>query len=179
MNAPWRLMTEADLDAVLAIAAVVHPDYPEERSVFAERLALFPAGCLIAERDGRPVGYAVLHPGRVGWPPPLDTPLGSLPADADCLYLHDVALLPETRGLGLGLSALHEAHAIAARAGFATLALTSTPPARGFWDRAGFTPYRGGGEALQAKLASYGGGMTYMTAPVTRAPAEGQPQPAA
>lgn len=165
-SALWRAMTAADLDRVLAIADIVHPAYPEERSVFEERLALYPAGCRVAERGGEAIGYGVMHPGRLGVPPPLDTPLGSLPADADCLYLHDIALLPESRGTGLGAAVLGYAHGLAAREGWRWLALTSTPGARSYWDRAGFTPYADGGPALEAKLASYGGGMSYMTAPV-------------
>ena len=158
----WRAMEPADLDRVMAIAEVVHPDYPEERAVFEERLALFPEGCLMALADGASVGYAVMHPGRLGAPPPLDSPLGGLPEGADCLYLHDVALLPAARGLGLGVSAMERMEEIAGRRGFCWLALTSTPKARAFWDRNGFVPYDGG-PALAAKLASYGGGMAYMT----------------
>ncbi len=166
MSVRWRAMTAADLDAVLAVADVVHPDYPEERAVFAERLALFPDGCRLADRDGRVLGYGVIHPGRLGAPPPLDAPLGRLPPQADCLYLHDIALLPDTRGLGLGGAVLAYAHALAAAQGYGWLALTSTPGARGYWDRAGFTPYADGGPALAAKLASYGEGMAYMVTPV-------------
>lgn len=164
MRAGWRAMEAADLDRVMDIAAVVHPDYPEERTVFAERLALFPDGCLMALADDATVGYAVMHPGTLGAPPPLDSPLGALPESPDCLYLHDVALLPAARGLGLGVSALERMEALAERRGFAWLALTSTPKARAFWDRNGFAPFEaGGGAALAAKLASYGGGMAYMT----------------
>lgn len=158
----WRAMEPADLDRVMAIAEVVHPDYPEERAVFEERLALFPEGCLMALADGASVGYAVMHPGRLGAPPPLDSPLGGLPEGADCLYLHDVALLPAARGLGLGVSVMERMEEIAGRHGFGWLALTSTPKARAFWDRNGFVPHDGG-PALAAKLASYGGGMAYMT----------------
>ncbi|NUA98501.1 GNAT family N-acetyltransferase [Azospirillum melinis] len=165
-SALWRAMTAADLDRILAIADIVHPAYPEERSVFEERLALYPAGCRVAERDGEAIGYGVMHPGRLGVPPPLDTPLGSLPADADCLYLHDIALLPESRGTGLGSAVLNYAHGLAKREGWRWLALTSTPGARSYWERVGFTPYAEGGPALEVKLASYGGGMSYMTAPV-------------
>ncbi|CAO3420156.1 GNAT family N-acetyltransferase [Azospirillum doebereinerae] len=168
MSVSWRAMTGADLDAVLAVADVVHPDYPEDRAVFAERLALFPEGCRLAERDGRALGYGVMHPGVLGVPPPLDAPLGALPAAADCLYLHDIALLPDTRGLGLGAAVLGYAHALAARQGYRVLALTSTPGALGYWARSGFAPYAEIGPALAAKLASYGAGMSYMTAPVAR-----------
>ncbi|QCO14162.1 GNAT family N-acetyltransferase [Azospirillum brasilense] len=170
MKAGWRAMETADLDRVMAIAEVVHPDYPEDRAVFAERLALYPEGCAMAEVHGAEaagscIGYVVTHPGRLGVPPPLDSPLGALPEAPDCLYLHDVALLPEARGLGLGVAALERMNALAARQGFRWLALTSTPGARAFWDAQGFLPHDGG-DGLAAKLASYGGGMTYMTRPV-------------
>ncbi|WP_247889745.1 GNAT family N-acetyltransferase [Azospirillum brasilense] len=165
MNAGWRAMEPADLERVLDIAEVVHPDYPEDRAVFAERLALYPDGCAMAEADGLGIGYIVMHPGRLGVPPPLDSPLGALPEAPDCLYLHDVALLPAARGLRLGVAALERMNALAARQGFRWLALTSTPGARAFWDAQGFRPHDGGA-GLAAKLASYGGGMTYMTKPV-------------
>ena len=165
-SAVWRAMTAADLSRILAIADVVHPAYPEDRSVFEERLSLYPAGCRVAESGGEAIGYGVMHPGRLGVPPPLDTPLGHLPADADCLYLHDIALLAESRGTGLGAAVLEYAHRLATREGWQWLALTSTPAARSYWDRVGFTPYAQGGPALESKLASYGGGMSYMTAPV-------------
>ena len=64
------------------------------------------------------LGYAVSHPGRLGRPPALDSRLGELPSDADCLYLHDVALLPEARGLGLGESLVDLLRALAIRSGF-------------------------------------------------------------
>ena len=166
MNGRWRAMEVEDLDRVMAIAEVVHPDYPEDRAVFAERLALYPDGCAMAEADGACIGYIVIHPGRLGVPPPLDSPLGTLPEAPDCLYLHDVALLPAARGLGLGVAALERMDALAARQGFRWLALTSTPGARAFWDAQGFLP-QDGGPGLAAKLESYGGGMTYMTKPVT------------
>lgn len=170
MNAGWRAMEATDLDRVMAIAEIVHPDYPEDRAVFAERLALYPDGCAMAEAFGAEaagpcIGYIVMHPGRLGVPPPLDSPLGALPEVSDCLYLHDVALLPAARGLGLGVAALERMNALAARRGFRWLALTSTPGARAFWDAQGFLPHDGGA-GLAAKLASYGGGMTYMTKPV-------------
>lgn len=166
MSASWRAMGVADLDSVLAIAEVVHPDYPEDRAVFAERLALFPDGCRIAVRGNSVVGYAVMHPDQLGAPVPLDSLLGSLPEAADCLYLHDVALLPAAQRTGLGTAALDRAHALAAARGIARLALTATPSARGYWERLGFSPSDAGGEKLAARLASYGEGLVYMTAPV-------------
>lgn len=154
----WRAATPEDLPAVGRVAAAVHPDYPEDDAVFAERLALFPDGCRVAVRAGRIVGYAFFHPGVVGSPPPLNTLLGALPAAADCLYIHDVALTADARGAGLGAALLEIAAAVAAARGLPTLALTATPAAAGYWRGAGFADRSAASEAL----AAYGDGMAYM-----------------
>lgn len=158
---PWRAMTPADLPAVQAVAEIVHPLYPESPEVAAERLALYPAGCLVAERDGQLLGYAVSHPGLLGRPPALDTLLGRLPDRPDCLYLHDIALLPAARGLGLGASLVARLLALAKAEGFRLLALTAVNNSAGYWQRQGFVPYQGDA-ALAAKLASYGEDALYL-----------------
>lgn len=164
MTAVWRPMDVGDVPAVERIAAMVHADYPEATAVFAERLSLFPAGCRIAASAGEVLGYAIMHPGLLGEPPPLDTLLGGLPPCADCLYMHDVALVPAARGTGLGEAAVVIARAVAVAAGLPVLALTATPPAHGYWRRLGFADWPAD-PALEARLAIYGPGMTYMTAP--------------
>jgi GNAT superfamily N-acetyltransferase len=159
-------MTAADLESVGRIADVVHPLYPESEEVPAERLSLFPAGCLIArDARGEVLGYAVSHPGRLGRPPALDSRLGQIPADADCLYLHDVALLPEARGLGLGLSLMDLLRALAARSGLKVLALTAVNRSTSYWRSRGFSDYSGD-EVLAAKLSSYGEDAVYMISEV-------------
>jgi len=158
----WRLMGIGDLDAVLAIADRIHLDYPERREVFAERLALHPSGCRVAEAGGDLVGYGVTHPWRSMRPPELDASLGGIPADADVYYLHDIALLPRARGMRLGAAALVWAEAEARALDLSTLALTSTPLALSYWTARGFEP-TAPDAALAAHLATYGPGMTHMT----------------
>jgi GNAT superfamily N-acetyltransferase len=166
MTGRWRPMVVADLPVVERVAEVVHPGYPESGAVPAERLSLFPAGCLIAENgQGAVLGYAVSHPGQLGRPPALDSLLGRISPDADCLYLHDVALLPEARGLGLGESLVDLLRALAARSGFPLLALTAVNRSTPYWRRRGFSDYSGDG-MLAAKLASYGGDAVYMISEV-------------
>ena len=157
----WRDMMAEDLDAVEAIAALVHPRYPESADVPRERLALFPAGCLLAEADSRPAGYVIAHPWRLGTAPALDSLLGSLPAAPDCLYLHALALLPSARGDRAGAAAVARLRAVAAVHGLARIALVAVNESAGFWRRLGFratTP----GPDLMAALASYDADATYL-----------------
>src|SRR5450830_264049 len=47
----WRPMQISDLRGVLAVADEVHPAFPEDATVFEERLRLYPAGCLVFSQD--------------------------------------------------------------------------------------------------------------------------------
>ena len=93
----WRRMAPADLPAVMAIAAVVHPDYPEDEPVFAERLRLAPEGChVLAGEGGALQGYLVSHPWPAGAVPALNSLLGAIPPGTVNWYIHDLALLPSS-----------------------------------------------------------------------------------
>nr|WP_120007368.1 GNAT family N-acetyltransferase [Pseudoroseomonas vastitatis] len=144
-------MRPADLPAVSRIAAAVHRDFPEEDAVFAERLALSPAGCLMLERAGAAAGYAISHPWHFGPPPALNSLLGELPARPETHYLHDVALLPAARGAGAARILLGRLEVLA---GGLPLSLVAVGGTTGFWAGLGFRPREE--PALLAKLASYG-----------------------
>ena len=153
-------MTATDLPAVLAVAGVVHPAYPEDEAVFAERLRLCPAGCLVLEGAGSPIGYVVAHPWHRAAPPALNSPLGELPSQAGCFYIHDLALLPQARGSGAGGVLVAKLAEIAARAGLPRLALVAIDGSSGFWRRQGFREVHE--PALAEKLASYDDAARYM-----------------
>jgi acetyltransferase (GNAT) family protein len=82
-----------DLPEVDRIADAVHTDLPERLEIFLEKFRLFPEGCFALEQDGKLVGYGISHPWTLNEIPPLDSfyPI-------QCLYLHDVAIIPEARG---------------------------------------------------------------------------------
>jgi GNAT superfamily N-acetyltransferase len=155
-------MTPADLDTTNALADAVHVDHPESPEVQRDRLALFPDGCLVlATPGGTILGYCVAHSGVVGRPPALDTVLGQAPEGADCLYIHDICLLPEARGHGY-LRPLMDRLVNAARAhGFPRMALTAVSGAETVWSHLGFTVLEGD-ETLKAKLATYEGPAFHM-----------------
>jgi ribosomal protein S18 acetylase RimI-like enzyme len=158
-------MVAADLPAISRVAAVVHPLYPEEQAVFAERLRLYPAGSrvLIGEGDEL-VGYVVSHPWTYGAIPALDSLLGALPSSADAYYIHDIALLPAARGQGAAQAAVASLADHTAAAGFAVLAIVAIAGTQAFWEKQGFRALDL--PALAAKLASYDSSARYMAKPL-------------
>lgn len=168
MSTTWQPMQPADLDAVMAMAAEVHAGFYERREVFAERLALYPQGCRIAREDGgagEPVGYAFMHPARLGQPPALDSFLKELDAQADCLYLHDVALLPAARSFGLGRALMQQLSGLMNKDGFGHAALVAVHGSAPYWRSHGFEVLADVPPALHAKLRSYDEHALYMIKP--------------
>lgn len=156
----WRQMHSADLDAVIAIAGRVHPAFPEEREIFADKLCLHAAGALVLESGAAVAGYCFAHPWHGNQPAPLNTLLGTLPASADALYLHDLALLPETQGTGAGTAALAILLAKAASLHLDRLCLVAVNGSIPYWSRHGFVVTDS--PALRTKLASYGAEARFM-----------------
>jgi ribosomal protein S18 acetylase RimI-like enzyme len=140
----WRAMTTADLAAVDAIAAKVHPFYPEDASVPAERLELYPDGCRVldaARQDGMGgavSGYVVSHPWHLGKPPALNVLIGRLPERASTYYIHDLALLPEARGSGAAGAIVRQLLRHAAESDLGTVSLVAVNNSVRFWQRYGF-----------------------------------------
>lgn len=153
-------MTEADLPEVTAIGRAVHPGLPEDPGVFAERLRLYPPGCLVLLSAGGIAGYAIGHPWRLGPPPKLNTLLLRLPQAPDTFYIHDLALLAPARGAGAGGALVRRLAQRARRAGMSTLSLVGVSGSLGFWRRQGFDA--AGDAALQHGLASYGDAARFM-----------------
>jgi hypothetical protein len=135
----WRPLASSDLPALLAVAAVVHPAYPEDEAVFASRLRLFPAGCrALVDAQDKLQGYVVSHPWHEASPVPLGLVLAELPAPARTLYLHDISLLPRARGSGAAGTAVRELVALAEAQGLPSVSLVSVSGSAGFWTRHGF-----------------------------------------
>lgn len=153
----WRPMREHDLAAVLDVANAVHQGLPEREVVFAERLSLFPEGCLVLSGGTTVEGYAVSHPIRRFRPPALDTLLGGLPHHADDYYIHDVAVAPRRRGGGHAAAAIDRLLDLA-RA-YETASLVSVYGTAEFWARFGFAPAT---RDMGDKLSAYGASAVYM-----------------
>jgi len=137
-----RLLTPADLPGILAVQRACHPPALQEGAgAFARKLAGFPPGCLGLDGDGRLCAYVFCHPWPAGETVPLDGP--ATPSGAgDCLYIHDLAVLPERRGTGAAAALLARVSALAGQLGLDRFGLVAVQDSGPFWIRQGFRAVR-------------------------------------
>ncbi|GAW20970.1 hypothetical protein ANO14919_104830 [Xylariales sp. No.14919] len=158
--AVWRQLTASDIEALMRVAEAVHTELPESNSVFAERVKLFPDGCLALVENGELCGYAISHPIRCRQPPALGSLLGEISPEADQYYIHDVCILPRLRGQGLAKQGIDRLLSIAER--YPSACLVSVYGTSSLWARYGFLPPQSIDDALLAKVRGYGDDATYL-----------------
>ena len=156
----WRHASVNDIDAITGLAEIIHPAFPERPEVFAEKLSLFPSGCYVLVRHEEVMGYGLSHPWILNCIPPLDSFLKGIPSDADCLYVHDVAVLPEVRGHGSAERYVDLMEECTCKIGVDFLVLVSVYSTQRLWARYGFEVANG--SELDMKLRSYGPTAKYM-----------------
>ena len=159
-DAVWRPASANDIDAIARSAKIIHPDLPERPEVFAEKLSPFPSGCYVLVRHEEVIGYGLSHPWNLNCIPPLDSFLKGIPGDADCLYVHDVAVLPEVRGHGSAARYVDLIEECARKIGVDFLVLVSVYNTQRLWALYGFEVVNG--SELDMKLRSYGPIAKYM-----------------
>lgn len=164
-SAAWRRAGDADLDAILDVQAHVHTIAPESRAVFASKRDAFPAGTLVLDRAGTVLGYGVFHPWRVDDIPALHALPFRAPERPDCLFIHDVALLPAARGSGAARALVALAREAALARGLGRLALVSVYGTVPIWSRCGFA-VRAAPATAAADLAHYGETARYMVSEI-------------
>ena len=152
-------MTPHDLAGVLAVQAACYPPPMQEAAdVVLARLAASPDTVLVARDAAGVCAYLFAYPSRLG----KVTPLGGafvVPAGADTLYLHDLAVAPRAAGQGVARRLAGALLATAAARGYAHSALVSVQDSRRFWQSLGYADAAGDAAAL----ATYPDGALYMT----------------
>jgi ribosomal protein S18 acetylase RimI-like enzyme len=134
----WRAMTPADLPAVQALADTIHPDFPEDAAVFADRLRLHPAGCFILVGNAGTAGYVLSHPWLDRQPPKLNAILGQPAEAASTYYIHDLALLPAARKSGAAAAIVKILATHASAMQLQNMTLVAVNNSVHFWRRQGF-----------------------------------------
>lgn len=156
----WQPLRVGDLPDVIRIAAQLHSGLPERPDVLAEKIRLAPGTCCKLVRAGHCAGYGLAHPWQLEAIPPLDTLLEKIPEPAECLYVHDIAILPAARGAGASAAYLARLKQSARASALPAMALTSVYGTAALWRRFGFVERSS--PALTRKLRSYGPSAVYM-----------------
>ncbi len=163
-----RSVTTPDLPVVLEIQSRCYGQ------AFHEPLAAFQAklsesgSAWLAWVDDVPAGYlftlTLALTDTLALPSLADTTVPGLDNNnhPNCLYLHDLAVLPEHRGSGISrlLFAAALEHATAMR--LSHMALVAVQGSLPFWQSLGFQPVPTPPPSIQTKLASYGEGAAFM-----------------
>ena len=163
MNITVRLMSESDLPAVLSIQAACYPQhYQEEASAFKAKLRLNPCGCWVACRDQHVQGYLVTVLTDEHHIPSLNSDSLWEPVYPHMLFIHDLALNPEARGLGLSNAMLDSALDYARCRALSTIALVAVQGADAYWTKQGFQARTPSHPVMQQRLASFGPDALFM-----------------
>lgn len=135
-----RLKTD-DLKRVHEIQQATYPTIFHERiDVFNERLNIFSEGCFGAWDNERLLGYVFSHPWILNHEVPLHRVNLDLPKHANCLYLHDMAIDPNYRGLRIGTQLWYSIQHKAKEMKLYSVALVAVLGAATFWSQLGFLP---------------------------------------
>lgn len=156
-----RPMQPDDLPEVVRIQALCYTEIvPESAGSLADKQRLSPDTCLVACTGAGLLGYLLTLPWQAEAPPLLDARITALPPDADCLYLHDLAVDPQARGSGAG-TRLVESVLEMLPGRWEQACLVAIQGSQPYWQRYGFVPVTAGPQ-LAHKLASYGEAVCYM-----------------
>ena len=137
-----RPMTLGDLDPVFDLQCRAHtPDYHESRTALASRFERGRKCCFVAEQGQCAVAYLLAHPW--GGPPPVLHHMLPRLAQPDHLFLHDLAVLPEVRGVGAAAALIAALEKQGRREGFREIRLVALVNAVSFWQRRGWKPLPG------------------------------------
>ncbi len=126
----------------------------ESAAVMSARISAFSHTCWGYFIDRQMAGYLLAYPSVLGSITPLAAAFPLYP-DADCLYLHDMAICSDFRGQSLAPKLLAHADTEAKQMGLRALALVAVQGAEGYWARQGFIKATDITAEQQAILDSY------------------------
>lgn len=134
-----RRLKRQDVPAIHALEVDAYvPSLHESAEAFLRLIELYPDGAVGVFDDGGLCGYAFGLPLRSGATLDLRSPLAAVPADADCFYIHDVAVAARGRGQGVGRLLAERLIALARARGFTRCELVSVQGSAPFWEKLGF-----------------------------------------
>ncbi|WP_310734231.1 GNAT family N-acetyltransferase [Shewanella sp. SR44-3] len=129
-----------DWPEILAIQAQCYTELePESLAVLQNKVQLGANTCFAITHKNLLIGYCLAHPWKKGLSIALNKQLCGLD-ETDCLYLHDIALLPSAQGLGIGERVLNALIDAAHQLALDSICLVAVQGAQHYWRRHGFSP---------------------------------------
>ena len=101
----WREMLIEDIPYVYKIAMDIWTIHKESRIVYENKFCSFPEGCYVYDDNGIK-GYIISHPYNISSPPKINTLI--TPVEINCLFIHDIVIVTEYRGRGIGNEIIHK-----------------------------------------------------------------------
>ncbi|WP_164839101.1 GNAT family N-acetyltransferase [Shewanella livingstonensis] len=99
---PIRPINPTDWPAIMAIQAQCYVELaPESLGVMQSKWRASPTSCVVFEHQGSVLAYTLVHPWPRGDAPSLETEISDQ-SNANCWYLHDMAISPSAQGMGIG-----------------------------------------------------------------------------
>jgi GNAT superfamily N-acetyltransferase len=134
MDGLIKNLTPQDMERVLSIQRSCYPPfYHESRETFERLLEIFPEGCI-----GSDAGYAFAHPWVTNSYVPLNSEYLRIPDAPDCMYIHDLSVLPGQRGNGTGRKMFFRILKLTREKGFRYMELVAVQHSEGYWQKLGF-----------------------------------------
>jgi len=112
--------------------------HQENLFVYETLIKVFPNGAWGAFYDDRLIGYIFFHPYKNQTHKPLNSKL-VLKGDEDCMYLHEIAILPQYRSQHIPSYFIKEFDYISKQHQMSHQSLVSVQNSRNFWEKKGFS----------------------------------------
>lgn len=152
-----RLMQAVDLPAVVKLQDRCYSaELFEPADLVKRRYLAFPQSCWVATYQDKLWGYLFCYPSLLGKVNPLGEDFTEV-SQADCLYLHDMAVSSDARGQGVAQQLLAAAEQQARQLSLCALTLVAVQNSASYWQQRGFNPVRTLSPEAITNLASYSG----------------------
>lgn len=157
-----RAMQERDIPAVMSIQEESYAaEVLEDEAIIRSRLAACPQLAWVAEDALGVCAYLFAYHSRVGKVTPLDGEF-LRHDEADCLYLHDLAVSRRASGRRIGPALVQHNLQQAGNAQIRYSALVSVQDSEAFWSRLGYRTHSELDQPQANNLASYPTPAVYM-----------------
>ena len=153
-------ISEESWKGILKLQGEAYTDLPpEELDILKSKWEASPATCFVLQSASKDIlGYLLSHPWSSDEPPKLFEKYSPC-SSSDTLYLHDLAVSQELRGLGVGRQLTNRLLYLAKFHNYKRILLVAVQGSEGFWGGLGFREVQGtpvcSNYGFNAKLMSF------------------------